>query len=96
MKNFKDIIEDNTKGVTFTFGRFNPPTVGHMKLANKMKTIGRGQDIKIYTSHTTDKKKAAKVAAFMSVRHLAATQLLPQSPQLFSQCRHQRQNAQNQ
>ena len=57
MKNFKDIIEDNTKGVTFTFGRFNPPTVGHMKLANKMKTIGRGQDIKIYTSHTTDKKK---------------------------------------
>ena len=52
MKNFKDIIEDNTKGVTFTFGRFNPPTVGHMKLANKMKTIGRGQDIKIYTSHT--------------------------------------------
>ena len=57
MKNFKDIIEDNAKGVTFTFGRFNPPTVGHMKLANKMKTIGRGQDIKIYTSHTTDKKK---------------------------------------
>ena len=56
MKNFKDIIEDNTKGVTFTFGRFNPPTVGHMKLANKMKTIGRGQNI--YFTYYRQKKES--------------------------------------
>ena len=31
MKKFKDITEARSKGATFTFGRFNPPTVGHMK-----------------------------------------------------------------
>jgi len=59
MKNFTDIKEISTKvkGVTFTFGRFNPPTVGHLKLAHKMKTVAGTDDVKIYTSHTTDRKK---------------------------------------
>jgi len=57
MRNFKDIIEQKDKGVTFTFGRFNPPTVGHMKLAKKMQSVSKGDDVLIFTSHTTDKKK---------------------------------------
>jgi len=59
MKNFTDIKEISTKvkGVTFTFGRFNPPTVGHLKLAHKMKTLSGGDDIRIFTTHTTDRKK---------------------------------------
>ena len=56
-KDFKDITEAKDKGATFTFGRFNPPTVGHMKLAAKMKSISSGHDVLIYTTHTTDKKK---------------------------------------
>tara|TARA_Y100000356_G_C11253966_1_gene288883 strand:+ start:259 stop:1161 length:903 start_codon:yes stop_codon:yes gene_type:complete len=73
MKDFKDITEapkGQGKGVTFTFGRFNPPTVGHMKLAAKMKSISRGQDVSIFTSHTTDKKKNpltnAQIRKFMN------------------------------
>ena len=60
LKEFKEIKEAKVgpvKGATFTFGRFNPPTVGHMKLAAKMKSISSGQDVLIYTTHTTDKKK---------------------------------------
>ncbi len=59
MKKFTDIKElsAKVKGVTFTFGRFNPPTVGHLKLAHKMKTVAGTDDVKIYTSHTTDRKK---------------------------------------
>ena len=56
-KEFKNITEVKSKGATFTFGRFNPPTVGHVKLATKMKSISSGYDVMIYTSHTTDKKK---------------------------------------
>ena len=56
-KEFKNITEAKNKGVIFTFGRFNPPTVGHVKLATKMKSVSSGQDVMIYTSHTTDKKK---------------------------------------
>jgi hypothetical protein len=57
LKTFDQLNEAKDKGVTFTYGRFNPPTVGHMKLAAKMKSISRGNDVHIYTSHTTDKKK---------------------------------------
>ena len=57
LKSFNQITEVKDKGVTFTYGRFNPPTVGHMKLVTKMKEKSRGSDVLIYTSHTTDKKK---------------------------------------
>jgi len=57
LKTFDQLNEAKDKGVTFTYGRFNPPTVGHMKLAAKMKSISKGHDVHIYTSHTTDKKK---------------------------------------
>ena len=57
LKSFDKLVEETDKSVTFTFGRFNPPTVGHMKLAAKMKSVAAGDDVKIYTSHTTDKKK---------------------------------------
>ena len=72
MKNLKDIIEisQKTKGVTFTFGRFNPPTLGHVKLATKMKSVSGGDDIAIFTSHTTDRKKNpltnAQIRKFMN------------------------------
>ena len=57
LKTFGQITEAKDKGVTFTFGRFNPPTVGHMKLAAKMKSVAGGHDVVMYTTHTTDKKK---------------------------------------
>jgi hypothetical protein len=72
MKNLKDIIEisTKTKGATFTFGRFNPPTVGHVKLAVKMKEKAGKDDILIFTSHTTDRKKNpltnAQIRKFMN------------------------------
>ena len=43
----------------FTFGRMNPPTVGHEKLVNKVRTVARqegGQPF-IYLSHSQDAKK---------------------------------------
>ena len=37
--------------VVFTFGRFNPPTTGHEKLINKVKSVAGSGDYKIYPSH---------------------------------------------
>ena len=31
-KSFGEYVTEATKEITFTFGRFNPPTVGHEKL----------------------------------------------------------------
>ncbi len=70
MKSFNQITEAKDKGVTFSFGRFNPPTVGHMKLAAKMKSVSKGHDVKIYTSHTTGDVKNpltnAQIRKFMN------------------------------
>ena len=57
LKTFDQLNEVKDKGITFTYGRFNPPTVGHMKLASKMKSVAGDDDLQIFTSHTTDKKK---------------------------------------
>ena len=43
----------------FTFGRFNPPTVGHEKLVTAVQAVSRseGGDYFIYPSHSQDNKK---------------------------------------
>ena len=47
------------KKLVFTFGRMNPPTVGHEKLANKIKEVARKENAnpRIYLSHTQNPKK---------------------------------------
>lgn len=52
----KLIAEDSDdKHITFCFGRFNPPTLGHKKVFQTMQDVGG--DMKIFTSKTQDKKK---------------------------------------
>lgn len=52
----RDLFEsENDKHITFCFGRFNPPTLGHKKLFDTMKQ--QGGDIKIYTTLSQDSKK---------------------------------------
>ena len=48
--------EAKGKSVAFTFGRFNPPTIGHEKLINKVKSVP-ANDYKIYLSRSEDPKK---------------------------------------
>ena len=58
MKSFRDIVEDiNSQTAVFAFGRFNPPTAGHLKLAMKVKSVAGSDDGFIYTSHSQDSKK---------------------------------------
>jgi len=44
-----------SKSIAFTFGRFNPPTIGHEKLINKVARADR--NYKIYISRSEDSKK---------------------------------------
>jgi len=45
------------KKVVFTFGRFNPPTIGHEKLINKLKSVAKGGAIRVFPSWTQNPKK---------------------------------------
>ena len=48
--------EAKGKSIAFAFGRFNPPTIGHEKLINKVKSVPTN-DYKIYLSRSEDPKK---------------------------------------
>ena len=68
-KKCKDILEDGkvtddeidslkteaVNTIAFTFGRFNPPTIGHEKLINKVKS--QSLNYKIYLSRSEDPRK---------------------------------------
>jgi len=57
MKSFKQFNEEIVKPVVITFGRFNPPTVGHGKLFKKVASVAKGNDYRIHASQSNDPKK---------------------------------------
>ena len=48
---------DLEQPITITFGRFNPPTIGHEKLLQAAKKISAGGDLRVYPSRTHEPKK---------------------------------------
>ena len=58
MKSFTQFVSELTpKEVVFVFERFNPPTVAHEKLLEKVAEIASGAAYRIYGSHFEDAKK---------------------------------------
>lgn len=56
-KSFTQYVTEATKEVTFAWGRFNPPTIGHEKLLDATAKVARGGAYRIYASQSTDPKK---------------------------------------
>ena len=48
---------ENKKHTAFSFGRMNPPTVGHKKLLDTVKKVSNGGDYHIFTGQSQDPKK---------------------------------------
>jgi hypothetical protein len=57
MKKFSEYLSESLKEITFTFGRFNPPTNGHEKLLDKVASVAKGGAYRVYPSHSIDPKK---------------------------------------
>ena len=56
MKDFRNLVEAK-ETIVFTFGRFNPPTIGHEKLIKKVSQVAGSNPYQIYPSFTTNPKK---------------------------------------
>ena len=56
LKSLSKIKEAKGRSIAFTFGRFNPPTIGHEKLINKV-AQQRTDDYRIYLSKSEDTSK---------------------------------------
>ena len=51
----QELLEDKDS-IAFTFGRFNPPTIGHEKLVDAAKNAG-ASNYRVYVSQSQDPKK---------------------------------------
>ena len=56
---FSELREGNLKTAVFTFGRFNPPTIGHEVLIDKIETVAKRNraDAFVFVSASQDSKK---------------------------------------
>ena len=54
---FKQYLVEEAREVYFTFGRMNPPTIGHGKLMQTLATKAGKNPYKIYLSQSSDPKK---------------------------------------
>ena len=53
---FKTFLAEEEKRVYFTFGRMNPPTIGHGKLLEKLATMAGQNQYRVYLSQSQDSK----------------------------------------
>ena len=56
-KSFSEYVTEAKKEITITFGRFNPPTVGHEKLLDAVAKVARGTKYMVFASQSNDAKK---------------------------------------
>ena len=54
---FKSYLIEEEKVVYFTFGRMNPPTIGHEKLLNKLSSASKSNPYRVYLSQSSDDSK---------------------------------------
>ena len=57
INSFKNFLVEEEKTVYFTFGRMNPPTIGHEKLLNTLALKAGKNPYRVFVSQTQDKKK---------------------------------------
>lgn len=54
---FRQYLVEESREIFFTFGRMNPPTIGHEKLLNALHTKAGKNAYKVFLSQTSDAKK---------------------------------------
>lgn len=57
INSFKSFLIEEDKSVYFTFGRMNPPTIGHEKLLSVLAKKAGKNPYRIFLSHSQDKNK---------------------------------------
>ena len=59
MRTFRQLRESSARVAVITFGRFNPPTIGHEKMINRIAAVAKryGGDAYVFASGSQDPKK---------------------------------------
>ena len=57
INSFSQFLVEEEKVVYFTFGRMNPPTIGHGKLLDKLASVAGRNPYRVFLSQSNDPKK---------------------------------------
>ena len=57
IKNFSQYLVEEEREVYFTFGRMNPPTIGHGKVMDTLAQKSGKADYKVFVSQSQDAKR---------------------------------------
>lgn len=57
ISSFRDYLVEEERVVYFSFGRMNPPTIGHEKLLDKLSSVSGKNPYRLYLSQSQDPKK---------------------------------------
>ena len=87
---FRSFLVEEEKTIYFTFGRMNPPTIGHEKLLNVLAAKSGNNPYRVFLSQSQDKSKnplsykdKVKFARKMFPRHARAIMLSPEVKTVF-------------
>ena len=90
INSFKSYLVEEEKTVYFTFGRMNPPTIGHEKLLNTLATKSGNNPYRVYLSQSQDKAKnpiaykdKVKFVRKMFTRHARSVMMSPKIKTFF-------------
>ena len=90
INSFKSFLVEEEKTIYFTFGRMNPPTVGHEKLLNAMAIKSGKNPYRVFVSQSQDAKKnplaykdKVKVIRKMFPKHARSIMLDPKVKTVF-------------
>lgn len=90
INSFKNYLVEEERTVYFTFGRMNPPTIGHEKLLDKLSQSAGKNPYKVYLSQSQDSEKnplaykdKVKIARKMFPRHARQIMLDPSVRNVF-------------
>ena len=67
---FKTFLAEEEKRVYFTFGRMNPPTIGHGKLLEKLATMAGKNQYRVYLPQSQDKKEQGKISKDLANKNI--------------------------
>lgn len=90
INSFKNFLVEEEKTIFFTFGRMNPPTIGHEKLLNALASKSGKSPYRVFVSQSQDKKKnplaykdKVKVIRKMFPKHARSIMLNPKVKTVF-------------
>ena len=70
ISSFKNYLIEEENTVYFTFGRMNPPTIGHEKLLDELSKKSGGNPYRVYLAQSKDAKKHVKGSVAENRRRL--------------------------